>query len=62
MMNLPLPSNQARKQHRNKTFHFAFVEYIHLKKVKLVDHFLRVLVKIGIYYVALQCENLLGVD
>ena len=26
MMNLLLPSNQARKQHRDKTFHFAFVE------------------------------------
>ena len=47
MMNLLLPSNQARKQHRDKTFPFAFVELIHLKKV---DHFLRVLaiVKIGI--------------
>ena len=26
MMNLLLPSNQARKQHRDKTFHFAFAE------------------------------------
>ena len=41
MINLLLRSNHVRKQHRAKTFHFTFVEYVHLKKVKLVNHFLR---------------------